>query len=115
MRSAQTVGIRLDYGCAFRGLNPTGQKAPILRYTNEIDFQNGASAVGGVSRHLNPIRERLSCYWPGCSSRLVLSYHRGNAQRSGNGIEAALNGFADKQAAVRGDIEPKDVAHMAER
>jgi len=115
VHSAQAVGVRLDYGGALRRLNPTRQQAPILRYTNEIDFESGAGTVGGVSRHINPIRERLSCYWPSCSSRLVLSYHRGNAQRSGNGLEATLNGFANKQAAVRGDIEPKDVAHMAER
>ena len=45
---AQAVGVGLDHGCASGRVNPPRQEAPIRRYPCEIDFEDGARAVGGI-------------------------------------------------------------------
>ena len=96
---AQAVGIGLDHRRTFRRFNPPRQETPIRRNTGEIDFENGARALGGIACHVNQPQSPTGLC-SGRQTRLALPDHRVHAQRAGNGIEAALDRFADEQAAL---------------
>src|SRR5438067_306526 len=78
----------------------------------------GASSRGGPYRSVDAetpaLRDCLSWLCASRHTRLAASDRGGHAQRAGNGIEAALDRFANEQAALRRHIERKSSAGTAE-